>query len=79
MLEKDLSALYKAVAELGLLVLLNQLIEIAQARLFVNIHNRSSIPFLSRSFKNCCISRKAILKIGTMQKFLVVYRWMYHK
>ena len=59
MLEKDLSALYKAVAELGLLVLLNQLIEIAQARLFVNIHNRSYYSIFEQVFQKLLHLKKS--------------------
>lgn len=41
MLAQDLPVLCRAVAVLALLVLLNQAVEMAQTRLFVNIHNKA--------------------------------------
>lgn len=51
MLAQDLQVLCRAVAALALLVLLNQAVEMAQTRLFVNIHNRTYYNIFHQVFQ----------------------------
>lgn len=51
MLAQDLQVLCRAVAALALLVLLNQAVEMAQTRLFVNIHNKAYYNIFHQVFQ----------------------------
>ena len=51
MLAQDLPVLYRAVALLALLVALNQAVEMAQTRLFVQVHNRSLYGIFRQVFQ----------------------------
>lgn len=51
MLAQDLQVLCRAVAALALLVLLNQAVEMAQTRLFVNIHNKTYYNIFHQVFQ----------------------------
>lgn len=75
MLAQNLPVLCQAVVALALLVALNQAVEMAQTRLFVNIHNQSYYTVFHQVFQKLLRLKKHILKIKTTRKFSASYRW----
>lgn len=59
MLGKNLPALFRAVALLAALVLVNQGVELAQSRLFINIHNQSYYTIFHQVFHKLLHLKKA--------------------
>ena len=70
MLAQNLHTLCQAVGVLALLVALNQMSEMAQTRLFINVHNKFNRYFIRyRGLK------KHILRIKTTPKYSVACKW----
>lgn len=70
MLAQNLTALYKSVAVLALLVVLNQGIEIVQTRLFTNVHNKSYFAIFQQTFRKLLRLKKTYFEDKTNAEVL---------
>ena len=76
---QNLPVLCRSVGLLALLVVLNQAVEMAQTRLFVNIHNKTYYNIFQQVFQKLTRLKKTYFEDKTTPKSSAACRWMYPK